>query len=702
MKKSILLLFVLTFAAAKVFGQSGANGLQNWYDNKYSMFIHFGVYSELGGVWHDKPVTVGYSEQIQSHGGIMSDYYEDVAATFNPVNWNADEIALLAKKAGMRSIVITSKHHDGFCIYHSKYTRFNIVDATPTGRDILKELSEACARHGLNFGLYFSLIDWRLHPWTSHNANPITPAHHDYNLKQIEELLTGYGKISELWFDMGSLTEQQSKELYDLVKRLQPDCMVSGRLGNNYYDFCVMGDNEYPNYKIDAPWQTPASVFHETWGYRSWQKRENLEGKTREKLLGLIKVVSRGGNYLLNIGPKGDGSVVPYEADVLTGIGEWLQKNGEAIYGTSANPFPEYYPWGEITTNRNRVYLIFSGEKTPVVNLPLASGKIQKAFILSEPDVQLNCRIKKEELSITIPESVLNSNDIHVAVIEFTGDFAPKFQNIIDTRLTYLSFENATKHYSYECIDYYNNHRSIVKQSWLFVPGRKSSVPEVFFTEGDFGKEVEFTFNGETEIMKLGAGEKLFVNDEQDNVKWTNSYIAGPFRGSFGRIHGHIENIDIQKEWGNQGVSWQRKTNEENRVETLKSRPRESIYVLHEIESKTACDALVALYSGEGIMVWLNGDNLVAHNNKRNSKLNPDVVLLPLKTGKNQLLIKFHNHTGYELSYKIDPQIEQVLYSKKLGQKDFQRKDINTLEMKLHNPETAHQDMKLSNIRIEF
>ena len=166
--------------------------------------------------------TLCYSEQIQSHAGIFSDEYAHVADSFLPTKWNADSIALLAKRAGMRSIIITSKHHDGFCMFKTQTTDFNIVDATPFHRDVVKELSEACKRQGLNFGLYFSLIDWhypQAYPISSHNADFITPEHHEYSKRQLQELLTNYGKISELWFDMGSLTIQQSTELRTLVSK---------------------------------------------------------------------------------------------------------------------------------------------------------------------------------------------------------------------------------------------------------------------------------------------------------------------------------------------------------------------------------------------------------------------------------------------------------------------------------------------------
>jgi alpha-L-fucosidase len=699
----ILLIAAILFLIKPAFAQHGSEALQQWYDNKYSMFIHFGVYSDLGGVWKGNPVTVGYSEQIQAHGGIMSDTYEELASLFNPAGWNADSIAILAKAAGMRSIVITSKHHDGFCMYHSAHTSFNIVDATRLKRDILKELSEACARHGLNMGLYFSLVDWTIHPWTTHNANPIAPAHHDLNKKQVAELLTNYGPISELWFDMGSLTEKQSTELYDLVKQLQPGCMVSGRLGNNQYDFCVMGDNEYPDFKIDAPWQTPASIFNETWGYRSWQKRENLEGKIREKLLSLIKVVSRGGNYLLNIGPKGDGTVVEYEARVLKGIGEWLEVNGEAIYETSANPFPAYYPWGEITARDNTVYLILSGEPVQQIELPLLSGKVISTWVPGEPGLKIFNRIQRQSVIVNIPQSLYMTSDIRVVAIKFSDDFQAQPEEILDTRLTWLGYRNAIRHYSYSCIDYYNNHPSVVKQSWNFTVPRAETTPEIFYTAGEIGKELELKWNGETEIIQLTGKDPLPVTGPMSEAVWKDRYVLGPVRSSFDRIHGPTEfPIDPSKEWG-RNFKWELQTQwVNNSEEKFSSRPREAYYVLQEIEAGTDHTIITSLHSGDGIQVWLNGKIIAMHNNPRNSLLNHDVVLLPLNAGKNQLLIKIYNRFGYRSSYKIDTRPEQVIYGQKLMPRQLNRRGINKLEMKLHQPKTPHDPIKLNNIRIEL
>ena len=216
MKLKSILLLVSLFLSSITFAQHDPKALKDWQDQKYSMFIHFGVYSVLGGVWDGKPATRNVSEQIQAHAGIYTDEYAAVAKRFNPENWNPDSIVNLAKKAGMRSIVITSKHHDGFCMFKTSTTDFNIVEASPYKRDIIKELSEACKRGGLKFGLYFSLIDWhypQASPISSSNSDYITPEHVAYNKKQITELLSNYGAISELWLIWAHKVQRKVKIL---------------------------------------------------------------------------------------------------------------------------------------------------------------------------------------------------------------------------------------------------------------------------------------------------------------------------------------------------------------------------------------------------------------------------------------------------------------------------------------------------------
>lgn len=367
-----------------------AEAIQEWKDHKFGMFIHFGLYSTLGGVWQGKQITNGYSEQIMSHAPISREDYAALAKNFNPTNFDAEAIVKLAQDAGMKFIVITSKHHDGFNMFHTRLTDYNIVDDTPYGKDVVKELAEACARHGMKFGVYYSSIDWHYPGATFYetdndrNDNIIPKAHEDFSVGQLKELTTNYGPLSEIWFDMGKPTPAQSKRFAETVHANQPNCMVSGRVFNYQGDFTVMGDNQIPEFIMDEPWQTPASIYPDTWGYRSWAARDDLAGKINEHILNLAQVVSRGGNYILNIGPKGDGSVVPFEASVLEGVGKWIKVNGEAIYGTQPQPFRQL-SFGYATVKPNRLYLLI--EKWPAngrLELPSLSTKLTKAYFLTD------------------------------------------------------------------------------------------------------------------------------------------------------------------------------------------------------------------------------------------------------------------------------------------------------------------------------
>jgi alpha-L-fucosidase len=369
--------------------------IRAWQARRFGMFIHFGLYSKLGGVWKGKDIDNGYSEQIEANAPIPEAQYEALAKTFNPVKWNPDAIVALAKAAGMKFIVITSKHHDGFAMFATKQNNFNIVDDTPYHHDVVKGLAEACARGGLKFGVYYSSIDWhdpRATKYIPGNSNPIPPSQTPFNVAQIKELMSHYGPISEIWFDMGKPTPAQSALFTRTVHDIQPQTMVSGRVFNYQGDFTVMGDNEIPPYTIDEPWQSPASMYPDTWGYRSWQKRTDMPGKIRENILRLVQVLSRGGNYILNIGPEGDGSVVPFEAGVLRGIGDWLRINGAAIYGSQAQPFRKLdFGYATIGHADGRTVLYLFVQNVPadgILHLPglsAASVAAAKPYVLGDP-----------------------------------------------------------------------------------------------------------------------------------------------------------------------------------------------------------------------------------------------------------------------------------------------------------------------------
>jgi alpha-L-fucosidase len=336
---------------------SADQDLAAWQRLQYGMFIHWGIYSELGGVWQGKPVTSGYSEQIQMWANISEPEYLAVANRFQPDRFDPKAICSLAKQAGMRYVIITSKHHDGFSMFDTATTGYDVVDATAYGKDPLKLLADECRAQGLGFGFYFSLVDWHQgHRFDGGNNNPIPASMEPVIEAQLRELMTNYGDITEVWFDMSTPTARQSERFSGIVRELQPHAAINSRVWNNQGDFRTLGDNEIPSVPLDGTWQTPASIYHQTWGYRSWQERTDLPGKIRDLVVGLTSVRARGGNYLLNIGPRGDGSVVEFEADVLRGMGAWLGRHRGAVLGASATRFGAQ-PWGEVTVNGGNLYL---------------------------------------------------------------------------------------------------------------------------------------------------------------------------------------------------------------------------------------------------------------------------------------------------------------------------------------------------------
>lgn len=321
--------------------------LETWKNDHFGMFIHFGIYSKLAGIWKDEMVPF-YGEQIMNHARISVPEYEEVAKTFNPVDFNADEIVTLAKNAGMKYIVITTKHHDGFCMFHTATTDYNIVDFTPYGKDIVKELADACHRQQMKLGFYYSLPDWhypygipRLEPDTNTKCweyvnqvysplETVTPELEDYIVKQITELLTNYGEITTIWFDMGLITPEQSKRFRETVKSIQPQCLINGRIMNNMGDYMTLPDNGDVASYGDIYWDNPASLYG-TWGYKSWIKRPELSKQINTQINRLTSTVRHGGVFLLNIGPDDTGKVIDYEKDVLLGIGQFLKENPDTL-----------------------------------------------------------------------------------------------------------------------------------------------------------------------------------------------------------------------------------------------------------------------------------------------------------------------------------------------------------------------------------
>lgn len=343
---------------------------QKWFkEAKYGLFIHWGLYSILGGEYKGQK-TDYISEWIMNSLDIPVDEYEKLAEQFDPVNFDADKLVKRAKEEwGMKYIVFTSKHHEGFAMYKSEVSSYNVVDATPCHRDILKELAEACRKYDMKLGLYYSQSqDWddpngyisksNGHEATNREEKKISDfqKYLDEKVKsQLKEILTNYGDICLIWFDTPmDMTVEQSQECIDTVKKIQPNCLISGRIGNQLGDYMTIGDNYLPRLPLDGDWEMPATL-NDTWGYskfdHNWKSPEDI-------IRLLIKIVSRGGNYLLNIGPKADGSIPEESCRVLNVVGKYLKENGEGIYGTKKTPvYPYELDWAEFTCREHKLYV---------------------------------------------------------------------------------------------------------------------------------------------------------------------------------------------------------------------------------------------------------------------------------------------------------------------------------------------------------
>jgi alpha-L-fucosidase len=415
-----------------------------WFrEAKYGLFIHWGLYAIPAGEWKGQFVP-GIGEWIMYRARIPVAEYEALAKQWNPVRFDAEAWVRLAQDAGMRYIVITSKHHDGFALFGSKASPFNAKDATPFKRDILEELAAACAKAKMPLGFYYSQAqDWH-EPNGAGNEwdfGPDDKKDFDQYLRskaepQVRELLTDYGPVALVWFDTPRLmTPARAQRFTDLVRSLQPKTLIDGRLGAAG-DYVSTGDNVVPSKVGAEAWETPATINH-TWGYKKDDQDWKSPGDVTFKLL---DIVSKGGNYLLNVGPMAEGVIPQPSQDVLRTVGRGLKKNGEAVYGAGPTPFGEEL--GEasctgakdargnplflartdfrFTTRPGRLYVTLFRDYRGPFELPPMKNAVKRAYQLADGK-PVEVEVKDGRRLLQVARPILDPMAT-VVVVEVEGD----------------------------------------------------------------------------------------------------------------------------------------------------------------------------------------------------------------------------------------------------------------------------------------
>jgi len=416
-----------------------------WRDARFGCFIHWGPSSVLGGYWRGQKGG-SYSEHIQRQLKIsMADYRTDAVEKFDPEKFNADEWVKLIKSAGMRYLVITSKHHDGFAMYDSKVSDYNIVKATPFKRDPLRELKEACDKAGIKFGVYYShAFDWgdRYAPgndWEYKNPGGdldlggrnwyekdpalekqvIDKYVNAKAIPQIKELLLGYHPAI-MWFDTpAKLSPKENQRIADVVRATSPDTIINSRIVREGADYLSTGDKpDYFRRSESGDWEAIPTT-NESFGYNSGDPNH----KPPEKLIRLVaQAAARGGNVLLNIGPMGDGQVEAVDVNILQTIGKWMDKFGDSIHGSKASPL-SIQPWGESTLKGNILYLqVFHWPADGKIVVGGLESPVKKAWLMTTPDQPYKVtRDSDYQITIDGPKEAPDKADSVIAV-EFEGD----------------------------------------------------------------------------------------------------------------------------------------------------------------------------------------------------------------------------------------------------------------------------------------
>ena len=546
------------------------NNFKEMLSDRFGMFVHYGAYSTLGGRYKGEEIW-GLGEWIQRRAEIpIADYEECAVKKFAPAPDFAKNLVSRAKAAGIRYIVLTSKHHDGFCLFNSKVSDYNIYKYT--GRDLCRELADACREEGLGLGFYYShTLDWH----EKNGAGNYEVAHPDKNIRnrnywdypddnidfgqyfrekclpQVRELLTNYGDLKLIWFDYPhDITYEESLELRELVKSIQPNCLINSRIGHGLQDYNSLGDNGLPSTPRGVPTECLITLNH-TWGYKS----DDHDWKSPEDIIGVLcRTLAADSTLLLNVGPYGNGYLTPETEEILSAVGEWTSRNREAIYGgISGNPFKSVFSWGEVARRGSDLFLYV---RKPVEKLSLSGvmeapisaellGYGAADFTYIDETVTVNC----PSTPLTVPVYKLSfSSEPKISdalLIDSTKDsLSAAFASVAEK----VNIDGTAKpiHYEYNVYapDFGKNGLTLnrIESTNFWVSSEQVLTWSVSFGEaGDYGAEIVCTMPSYETVCgdpELAGAYTLSVGDMKnpvcEGIKYTyNISSTGDFNKRF-------------------------------------------------------------------------------------------------------------------------------------------------------------------------
>ncbi len=572
MRSAICTLFLICYCL--LISAQQPNKAQWLEDERFGMFIHWGLYSATEGIWKGERLRHpnNYAEWIRYRNRIGEAEYGALAKRFDWDKINPEEWVLLAKKAGMKYIIITSKHHDGVALWDTKVGDYSLPKLSGTNRDVIKEIAEACKKHNIKLCFYYShWIDWQ-HPYAWNHNQEITGRVTDaqYNqywqekvIPQVRELLSNYSDIAMMWFDMwipyqqSIIKKEQLDQLANLIHDLQPNCLINSRLGlpieNEHVDFETLGDNQFGSAYTTHIWETPGTIAH-SWGFNAL---ENEWKSTNQLFQSLINNVSLNGSYTLNIGPRADGSV-PYEGiERLETMGKWLANYGESVYmNTGLEIRSSQHDWGKITLNKKTGALYLHVYNWPLdkilrvtglsskpnkVELLTSSGRKALKFEQNGPLLHINCAGDQPDPYVSVIKLTMDKLDINKEIVgESTfGGFSLNAKNMISKGLEFKGFDGTSPDHL--------KLKANQKASWkVFIP--KSGNYQLEASLHNPAKEdigLTITANGRTWKAVAKPNGKITV---EPNQNWYVEEFLDVVLGEFSMDKAQETQVDFQAE----------------------------------------------------------------------------------------------------------------------------------------------------------